>query len=233
MNMKAILLAGGLGTRLYPLTLVLPKPLLMLGDRTVVEHILEWLKRAGIDEVIIAVSRNPKLFETFMGEVKGIKLRFVYSKEPLGTAGQLKHAASGISEAFVVVYGDGIIEADLKPMLKFHNENKPLATIMAMKVREKGKYGLLIHDEDMRLERWEEKPVREGWIAVGCFVFEPRFLKYIPEGRFGMDEAIGRALEAGEKVLVYRASGRFIDLGTKEGYYSAVEEFKERVGRLP
>lgn len=231
--MKAVLLAGGLGTRLYPLTLILPKPLLMLGDRTIAEHIIEWLKRAGINEIIMAVSRNPKLFKTFIGEVKDVKLRFVYSGEPLGTAGQLKHAASDIGEAFVAVYGDGIIEADLKPMLEFHEKKRPLATIMAMKVHEKGKYGLLIHDEDMKLKRWEEKPVREGWIAVGCFVFEPRFLSYIPDGRFGMDEAIERVLEAREKVLVYRASGRFIDLGTKEGYYRAVKEFKERVGMLP
>ena len=231
--MKAVLLAGGLGTRLYPLTLILPKPLLMLGDRTVVEHIIEWLKGAGIDDVVIAISRNPRLFETFMGKVEGVRVSFVESHEPLGTAGQLKHAALNIKETFVAVYGDGIIETDLRPMLEFHMNRKPIATIMAMKVQERGKYGLLIHDEDMRLKDWEEKPVQEGWIAVGCFVFEPRFLSYIPKGRFGMDEAVRRALRAGEEVLVYRATGRFLDLGTKEGYYRAVKEFKERMGRLP
>lgn len=231
--MKAVLLAGGLGTRLYPFTLVLPKPLLMLGDRTIAEHIITWLKGAGISEVIVAVSRSPKLFEAFMGEVEGVNIKFAYSGRPLGTAGQLKHAASGINEAFVAVYGDGIIEADLKPMLDFHGRNRPLATVMAMRVHERGRYGLLIHGEDMKLRSWEEKPVREGWVSVGCFVFEPRFLNYIPEGRFGMDQAIRRAIEAGEDVLVYRASGRFIDLGTKEGYLRAVREFKERVGELP
>lgn len=232
-GLKAILLTGGLGTRLYPLTLIIPKPLLMFGDKTIAEHILNWLKENGIRDVIIATSRKKELFKLFLGKIKGIRIEYVESEKPLGTAGQLRHAARNMKKAFIVVYGDGIIKADLRKMIEFHRRNKPLATIMAMQVEEKLKYGYLEFDENNNLLKWEEKPVKRGWISVGCYILEPRFLKYIPEEVYGMDEAFRNALRAGEKILVFKAEGKYIDLGDRDSYYKAVSELKEEIGRIP
>jgi NDP-sugar pyrophosphorylase family protein len=207
----------------------------MLGDRTIAEHIIDWLYHNGIDEVIIATSGKKDLFEAIIQERKEWpKITYKVSGSPMGTAGQLKHAMKGVKETFVAVYGDGLIDANLCDMISFHRERSPLATIMAMEVVERSKYGFLRAGSEDELRKWEEKPERRGWISVGCFIMEPSFLKYIPEGeRYGMDKAFNAAVKAGERVLIYRAEGSFIDLGDKRSYYREVRRFKEKLGVLP
>ncbi len=234
--MKAVVLAGGLGVRLRPYTLLAPKPMLPLGDKPFLEHIIEWLKSQGITEVVIAVGYMRKAIEDYFedGSDFGVRIEYARSSKPMGSAGQLKTAEKLIDGRFVLLYGDVLPRADLRPMLEFHERVGALATMMLMKYYTRIRYGLVDVAEDGRLLRWNEKPEVGGWVNVGCYVMEKDFLKYIPEGvPYGMDAAFRAAMEAGEPIYAYKSEGDFVDIGDKESYLRANREFLSRMREIP
>lgn len=234
-GLKAVILAGGLGTRLRPYTYFLPKPMLPLGHKPVLEHIVDWLRENGVKEIVISVEYLRRFIEEHFqdGRELGVHITYARARRPLGTAGQLKVAEKYLDKTFICIYGDTILNFNLNDALKFHRERSALATIILKRYRTVLKYGFIELDKDGLVKRWREKPEVEGLINTGCYIMEPRFLQYIPEGRmYGMDMAFKDALKAGEPVYGYRARGLFIDIGDKKSYIQAYEKYLSRLGKI-
>ena len=233
-RIQAVILAGGLGTRLRPYTLLLPKPMLPVGPRPILEHIIMWLKKSGMTEVVITTGYLGKTIQEYFGAGKdwGVKIQYAASPHPLGIAGQLKSAESKLRGRFVCVYGDAILEMDLKRLVAFHSAHSALATIALMKYSTNLKYGFLETDRDGLITEWKEKPVISGYINVGCYVMEKEFLRFIPPNQmYGMREAFGEAMKRG-KVYGVRMAGSFTDIGDTKSYREANDEFTKKMGRL-
>ena len=234
-GVKAVILAGGLGTRLRPYTLFLPKPMLPLGDRPIIEHIIRWLKGKGVREFVVSIGYMGRVIEDYFGDGSslGVSMKYVRSDRPMGTAGQLKLVEDLIDGTFICVYGDSIFKFDLDEAIRFHKEKGCLATIMVKKYVERLKYGLIEFDDGHLVRSWREKPEITGFINSGCYLMEPGFLKYIPKGRvFGMDKAFKRALEAGERIGAFEIED-FMDIGNKDAYKKAYLRYLKELGEIP
>ncbi len=233
-RIQAVILAGGLGTRLRPYTLLLPKPMLPVGPRPILEHIIDWLKENGVTDIIISTGYLGKTIQEYFGVGKdwGVKIQYAKSPHPLGIAGQLKTAESKLRGSFVCVYGDAILEMDLKKLIKFHDSHEALATIALMKYSTNLKYGFLETDKAGVITAWKEKPPISGYINVGCYVMEKEFLRNIPGNQmYGMREAFDKAIKCG-RVYGVRMAGHFTDIGDTKSYREANEEFTKKMGRL-
>ncbi|MFP3304092.1 MAG: sugar phosphate nucleotidyltransferase [Nitrososphaeria archaeon] len=230
--MRAYILAGGLGTRLYPYSLILPKPLLTLGSKTIIEHILDWLTSYNFEEIIIAISGRKWAYDLVLKDsYKGTKLKINCSEKPLGTAGQLKWVAKDEHDTFFVSYSDSLIEANIDEVIKTHKKNSAMATVLTAKIKEKLRYGV-IEEKKGLIKEWKEKPELHYRVAAGAFVFEPEFLKYIPDQKYGMNNAVMNAIKAKEKVLIYDVKS-FVDVGNLSYYRKAAFEFAEKFGEIP
>jgi mannose-1-phosphate guanylyltransferase len=221
---QAIILAGGLGTRLRPYTFLLPKPMLPVGPKPIMEHILEWLKGAGMTEVVVSTGYLGKMLQEYFGDGSewGMEIKYATSPHPMGTAGQLKTAESKIRGRFVCVYGDALLNFDLQKALDFHAEKKATATMVLMNYSAEMKYGFMETDKSGRLTQWKEKPKISGYINVGCYVMEKAFLKYIPPGQiYEMNDAFKEAQAGGARVYAIKVDGEFIDIGDRKSYREA------------
>jgi len=218
--MKAIILAGGKGTRLAPYTKILPKPLLPIGDMPILEVILRQLKHAGIQDVVLTVGHLSGLLKTFFrnGEELGLNITYSYEKSPLGTAGPLS-LVEGLDETFVVANGDVLTTLDLSDLIRFHKEQKALTTI-AMHHREvKIDYGVLEWNGHNQIVSYTEKPSIDYWVSMGVYIFEPAVLAYIPKGQYlDFPDLVKKLLAAGENVAGYRFDGYWQDLGRPDDY---------------
>lgn len=233
-TIQAVILAGGLGTRLRPYTFLVPKPMLPVGPKPILEHILEWLKQNGITEVVVSIGYLGKMIQDYFkgGREWGMRIRYVTSP-PLGTAGQLKATEDKIAGRFVCVYGDALLEMNLRGVVDFHAKHKALATMTLMKYSTELKYGFMETDKKGLLTEWKEKPTISGNINVGCFVMEKEFLKYIPRRKmFGMDRAFGKAMKAGEKVYGLEVHGQFTDIGDRKSYRQANDDYLKKMGKV-
>jgi len=218
-----------------PYTLFLPKAMLPLGDRPVGQHQIEWLRSQGINEIVLAVEYMRKVIEDFLGRGSefGVKISYARSSRPLGTAGQLKTVERYIRGTFLCMYCDTLVDFPVSEALGLHRSKKALATSILSKYEASLRYGLVQLDRGGRLKNWEEKPKITGLINTGCFIFEPRFLDYIPPNRmFGMDQAFNNAIKAGERIYGYVCKGKYIDVGDKRSYRQADESFINRIGAI-
>lgn len=231
--MKAYILAGGIGSRLFPYTFAVPKPLLMLGQKTIIEHILDRLVQVNFEEIVIAFSSRGWMYRATIGDsYKGIRVRYAESNSPLGTAGQLKHAADGEKEPFFVSYSDSIIDANFRDAIGAHIKAHALATIFVLGLESKIPYGQIVLAES-NVQEWKEKPSIKLTVAAGAFIFDPKFLSYIPTGRrYGMNVAVNDALKMGEKIVAYEARN-FIDVGSKKKFLDAVKKEVGSLGEIP
>src|SRR3954449_12919211 len=187
--MRAVILAGGEGTRLRPLTSNQPKPMMPLVNRPMMEHIVGLLKRHGFDEIVVTLAFMPNAIRTYFGDGSEFGVRMVYATEeqPLGTAGSVRNAMDELDERFLVISGDVLTDIDLAKIVSFHDEHKALATIGLVAVENPLEFGIVITREDGSIERFLEKP---GWGQVfsdtinnGIFVLEPQIFDHIPAGR--------------------------------------------------
>jgi len=234
-NLKAVILAGGLGTRLRPYTLFMPKPMLPLGDKPVLEHLISWLHNNGIREIVICVGYLRRIIEDYFkdGKELGVKIAYARANTPMGTAGQLKSAEKFVDETFLCVYGDSIYDFDVKDMIDSHDKKKALATIALIPYKTTLKYGFIDIDENGLVKKWREKPSIEGLINIGFYVMAPKFLNYIPKDtRFGMNFAFDRAIKANERIYGYVAKGSFIDIGDKRGYIEVYKKYLDKLGDI-
>jgi mannose-1-phosphate guanylyltransferase len=229
-----VILAGGLGTRLRPYTFLLPKPMLPVGPKPIMEHILEWLKEAGIHDVVVSTGYLGKMVQEYFGDGSEWDVRIAYatSPHPMGTAGQLKAAEGKIGGKFVCVYGDALLDFDLRKAIDFHDKKRATATMVLMKYSTEMKYGFMETDKEGRLTQWKEKPEISGYINVGCYVMEKSFLRYIPgEKVYEMNDAFRVARSRGARLYAVRVAGTFIDIGDRKSYKDANELFTKNMGQ--
>jgi len=235
-NPKAVILAGGMGTRLRPYTYFVPKPMLPLGDRPLLEHLILWLKENGVSEFVLSVSYLHKTIESYFdgGKEWGVKVAYVRSRKPLGISGQLYNTKDLIKSTFYLLYGDSVFDFDIREMLKQHRETKSVLTMGLMKYSQKLPYGLIERDSEGNVTSWSEKPEFGGLINVGCYVVEPRIFDYIPHGKmYGFDTVVRDMIKAGEKVSSYFIEGKdFLDIGDEKSYRRADEIFLEKMGKV-
>jgi len=234
--MKAVILAGGLGTRLQPYTFFIPKPMLPLGNKPLLEYIIEWIKNSGgVDRIIICVSYLHGTIEDYFedGARFGVEIEYARSERPLATAGQLKTAERLLDEPFVCVYGDSVYEFNLRKMIKAHKASRAFVSMALLAYSTKLKYGFIDVNGQDRVTSWREKPEISGLINIGCYVMEPDFLKIIPKlGAFGMDHAVRKCLDLKKLVRAFKVDTGFIDIGDKKSYLDAYKEYASRLGKI-
>lgn len=235
--MKAIILAGGLGTRLQPYTFFIPKPMLPLGNKPLLEHIIEWLRNDdnNIDHVIICVSYLHRTIEDYFedGSRLGIKIEYARSDRPLATAGQLLTAKKFIDDTFVCVYGDSIYEFSLREMIKEHDRLHAFISMALLSYKTRLKYGFIDINGNNKVTTWNEKPEIKGLINIGCYVMEPEFIDLIPSSNaYGMDDAVRKALDMKKLVNGFKIESGFIDIGDKKSYLQTYKKYVERLGKI-
>ncbi len=240
--MKAVVLVGGAGTRLRPLTFSTPKPLLPIANVPFLERQLQWLAEYGVDEAVLSLGYLPEAFtEHFSDERFGdMKLRFVVEHEPLGTAGGIRLAADGINERIVVCNGDVLTDLDLGAFVAFHEARGAEATISLARVDDPSAFGVVPTRHDGEVIAFVEKPPREqaptNWINAGTYVLEPSVLASIPP-RLNVSierETFPRMLERPGRLYAMKSEGYWLDIGTPAKYFEAhVDVLAGKVGLPP
>lgn len=229
--MKAVILAGGLGTRLRPLTLKTPKPMLPLGKKPIVEHLIDWNKKNGVKSIVLCVSYRKERIQDYFKDGKefGVNIEYAVSKKPLATAGQLKTAEEFIDDTFVCVYGDSVFDFSLRNMIKQHKAKKAFTTMSLYEYKTNLEYGVINTSKTGKVTSWEEKPEIKANINMGCYVMEPGILKYIPKNKpYGMDDVIKKAMKSKKLVSSFITKKGFTDIGNKESYKQANEKFANK-----
>lgn len=233
--MKAVILAGGLGTRLQPYTTFLPKAMLPLGEKPLLEHLIDWIKKNKIDSIVLCVSYLRKTIEDYFedGSRFGVKIEYAVANRPLATAGQLKTAEEFIDDTFVCVYGDSIFDFNLKTMIENHKRKKAFVTMALFEYKTKLQYGFIEMDKNNKVTAWKEKPEVKGNINIGCYVMEPGVLKLIPANKpYGMDDVIKSAIMRRNKIGGFLIKKGFMDIGDKISYRRAYQHYIERLGQI-
>ena len=222
-------MAGGEGSRLRPLTIGRPKPMVPLVDKPVLGHILELLKYHGITEVVITLQYMPSVIQDFYGDGSGLGLKITYVVEemPLGTAGGVKNAASHLNDTFLVISGDALTDFNLQAAVQHHITVGALATLAVYPVPNPLEYGAVVSDESGRITQFIEKPdwsaIRSDRVNTGIYVLEPAVLDYIPDDvayDFSTD-LFPDLLQRGERLQAYVAEGYWCDVGTISEYMRA------------
>ncbi len=218
--MYGVILAGGKGTRLYPYTTVLPKPLLPVKDKPILEHILIYLKEYGIKDIIISVGHLSQLIENFFQDGKkwGLNIEYSLEDKPLGTIAPLRLIKEKLTSTFLVINGDILTDLNLYDFIDFHQKNNFIATVATTEREVCIDFGVL-DIVDNKIVKFEEKPTLKYSVSMGIYLFEPKIFDYIPErGPFGFDNLMYRLLDEKENVGAYKYSGIWWDLGRREDY---------------
>ena len=214
--MKAAVLAGGAGTRLYPITAYVPKALIPLGSRYVIEYIIDYLKHYGVTEIVLLISPNEyDLLRNHLGDGTRYGVKIEYSvAERVGTAGALSVAADLLGDRFVVYYGDVLTNMDLQEMIQLHLTKKPICTL-AMSTAVPIEYGVGRVDTDGRVTFFEEKPVlKEYPVSMGIDIVEREVLSYCKPNTDIAQDVVPRLLGEGKPVYAYLTPKRHYDIGT-------------------
>jgi len=233
--MKAVVLAGGRGTRLAPYTKILPKPLMPIGDMPILEVLLRQMKNAGIDEVILTVGHLAELLRAFFQDGKrfGVQIEYSIEDEPMGTAGPLSLISDRLHHTFLVTNGDILTTLDLRQLITAHRRSGAIATIASHARQVNVDLGVLEINGDNELTGYIEKPTYDFFVSMGIYVFEPSVLRYIPYHQYlDFPDLVHLLLEAGERINCYRFSGYWQDLGRQDDYERAVRDFEHLKPRI-
>ncbi|HEX2704026.1 MAG TPA: NDP-sugar synthase [Solirubrobacteraceae bacterium] len=225
---QALILAGGVGTRLRPLTARTPKPVVTLVDRPFIVFMLEWLRAHGVDEVVLSCGFLAASVRDVLGDgdAYGLRLLYVEEQEPLGTGGALKHAEGLLGERFIVCNGDVLTDMDLSEQLAQHANTGAAATLALARVEDPSAYRLVRVEDDLSVREFFEKPDAGGeqfdsLISAGVYVLERSVLDLIPAGRPVSIEREIWPLLIGSGMYGYVASGYWLDIGSPRGYLQA------------
>jgi NDP-sugar pyrophosphorylase family protein len=226
--MKAVILAGGKGTRLAPYTKILPKPLMPVGDMPILEILIRQLKNEGIDEVILTVGHMAGLLQAFFndGSHMGLHIRYSFEENPLGTAGPLA-LVNGLDDTFVVTNGDVLTTLKVGEMVQFHKEQGAAATIAMHRRKVKIDLGVILCNGGPEVVGYIEKPTYDYSVSMGIYAFEPRVLSYITPGDYlDFPNLVHKLLGAREKVVGFPFDGYWQDLGRPDDYEQANLDFE-------
>ncbi|MBI5859446.1 MAG: nucleotidyltransferase family protein [Nitrosarchaeum sp.] len=233
--MKAIILAGGLGTRLQPYTTFLPKPMLPLGEKPILEHLVSWTRKNGIKSVVLCVSYLRKTIEDYFEDGKrfGVSIEYAVSNRPLATAGQLKTAEKFIDDTFVCMYGDSIFDFNLRSMINQHKQKKSFVTMSLYEYKTNLPYGVIETTKTGKVIAWNEKPEIKVNINMGCYVMEPDVMDLIPKNiPYGMDDVIKKAMAKKKPINSIVSKKGFLDIGNKASYKKANQEYLQKLGNI-
>jgi len=231
---KAMVLAAGEGTRLRPLTLTCPKPMLPVGNKPILQHGLELLRSYGVQEVAVNLHHFPQIITEHFGsgDWLGIDITYSYEESLLGSAGAVRKLADFFQESFFVLYSDVLFDIELRSIARFHREAGGVMTLVLHQADNPTACGVVETDHDGSVLRFVEKPevAFSSWCNSGLYVVEPEVVSHIPHGclcDFGTD-LIPRLLTLGLPVYGYRTSGLVIDIGSPGAYARAQEVFQQR-----
>jgi NDP-sugar pyrophosphorylase family protein len=226
-DVPVVIMAGGRGTRLEPFTKVLPKPLVPIHEKPVIEHILESFTDVGVNEFIITINYKARIMKAFIEELKpDYSVDFVEEREPLGTAGSLKFMETRFDKPFMVTNCDIIIKADYSDLYKFHNHNNYDITLVASMKKYIIPYGTCELNGEGHLKNINEKPEYDFLVNTGLYVINPDVLNLIPENKlYHITHLIEDAQKSGKKVGVYPIDDDdWIDVGQWAEYQQAVDQ---------
>lgn len=227
--MRAVILAGGLGTRLLPYTTVLPKPLVPVGERPILEHILRRLHGCGVREVDLCVGHLGELIQLYFSQAttlpEDLELRWYREEEALGTAGALR-LVPDLAGTFIAMNGDILTTLDYRQLIAFHERNGAALTVAAHARRVDIDLGVIEADGE-RIVGFREKPKLDYEVSMGIYAYDERALAHIPaEGPCQFPELLQRLLDAGEPVMAFRSEAEWFDIGTVGEHQRAVEAFE-------
>ncbi|MGK2904920.1 MAG: sugar phosphate nucleotidyltransferase [Desulfuromonadales bacterium] len=230
--MKAVIMAGGFGTRIHPLTISMPKPMIPLVNRPIMEHIVNLLKRHGITDLVLLLFHQPEEIKKYFsdGSEFGVHITYVTPLEDFGTAGAVKAAARHLDERFMIISGDLLTDFDLSKVIAFHEEMHAKATITLTSVIDPLQFGVVITDKQFRITKFLEKP---GWgevfsdtINTGIYILEPEVLELIPDGenRDWSRDVFPKMLENDDALYGCNMQGYWADIGNPEAYLDACHD---------
>jgi len=226
--MKAVILAGGKGARLAPYTRILPKPMMPIGDKAILEILLSQMKYYGVDEVILTVGHLAGLMRAFFqdGSALGLKISYCYEEQPLGTAGPLARI-EGLTETFLVANGDVLTTLDISDLIRFHHAQKDAMITIATHERKVNiDLGVIETNGDHTVKGYIEKPKLDYLVSMGLYVFDPATLAYIPKDEYlDFPNLVSKLIAAGKKVSAYPFDGYWQDLGRQDDYEQANNDF--------
>jgi len=223
--MKAVIQSGGKGTRLRPYTMVLPKPLMPVGSKPVLELLLRWLRRSGTQEAYITTGYLGHLIRSYCGDGRQWDLRITYTEEPepLGTLGALSLLRQELNSTFLVINGDVLTDLNLHAFAAIHRQHGGPLTIATSRRSINIDFGI-IEDNAGRVARFKEKPTLTHVVSTGIYCMEPEILEYIPDGvPFGFDDLMFCLLDRGCPVRTFLHNGLWLDIGRVEDFHKAQE----------
>lgn len=230
-GLRAVILAGGKGTRLQPFTVNFPKPLMPLGDTPVLEVLIRRLIHYGITDITLTLGHLAELVKAYFDHrqqlVQQMTLRCVEEEEPTGTAGSLG-LVTGLDDTFLVMNGDLLTNLDFDALVQFHREQKAILTIATHARRVKIDLGVLQFDSDHRITNYLEKPETTYHVSMGIYVYEPGVLKYVEPGQhLDFPDLVLRLLAHEERVCAYPSDCLWLDIGRPDDYARAQQLFSD------
>jgi len=225
-DLTAVILAGGVGSRLMPHTAEIPKPLVEVGGKPVVEYLLRRLKQGGVKRIVMAVNHMADQIETCLGDGArfGLEIKYSHEPKPLSTAGPLK-LIGNLPENFIVANGDIISDINIAALYDAHLHRRAGLTVATYQGREKIDYGVLETGDDDAIVGFEEKPDYTYTVSMGIYVFNRSVLEYVPDGEpYGFDQLILILLRFKRKVYAYPFNGYWLDIGRPSDYARAQAE---------
>jgi len=232
MSMHVLLLAGGKGSRLRPYTLVIPKPLIPVGEKPIIEILLTQLKHFGFQEIMVSTGYLGEMIKSYLGtgEKLGLKIQYVAEEQPLGTAGPMSLIQES-EDSFLMLNGDLLTDIDFRNLYEFHNKHGEICTICTFRKDEKIELGVLEIENETVL-RYIEKPTTSYQVSMGIYVFSKKILEYIPKDtRFDLPDLINLLLEKKVRIVPYEHKGEWLDLGRFDDYAHAEEKIKLNPGK--
>ena len=231
--MKAVILAGGKGTRLKPYTTSFPKPLMPVGDRPIIEIVIGQLAEGGFDDITIAVGHLAELITTFLGDGSkhGVSIKYHREEKPMGTAGPLRDMRRELDDTFLLMNGDVLSDIDLKKLVRWHKKKGAMATVVLARRKQNVDYGTVEIDRSGRICGWVEKPDLDLLVSTGIYVLEPEALKFIPSRRkFDFPDLVKALMAAKKPVHGYVHEGYWLDIGRPDDYQKACDDVASLLG---
>ena len=231
---RAVILAGGKGTRLAPYTTVLPKPLMPIGEMPVLEVVIRQLASAGVSSVTLCVGYLGSLLQTYFGDGSawGVRIEYSWESEPLGTAGPLS-LVPNLDEGFIVMNGDVLSTLDVRAMHRFHSDAKAEVTVALFAKQVGIDLGVVTTGKDEVIVDYVEKPTLSYDVSMGVYVMEPSALDVIPQGeRFDLPALVLQLVASGRRVVGYRGTDTWLDIGRQEDLGRAAEIFERERRRF-
>jgi NDP-sugar pyrophosphorylase family protein len=231
--MKAVILAGGKGTRLKPYTTSFPKPLVPIGDKPILEIVIDQLISFGITDIILAVGHLAELIMAYFTNIKKFENQIKYSweKEPLGTVGALWLVKDEINKTFLVMNGDVLSDIDYQKLIEDHKQSGSIATIALAQRSVNMDFGVVKLNESNNIIDYLEKPTITQSVSMGIYIFEPKIFQYMPlNKRFDLPDLVKNLLKNREKVNGYIHNGYWLDIGRPEDYEKACADIKKFIG---